>query len=380
MRVVALLATLLAPPEQPAEPLAPAVQRPRRLQLEWQGPPACPSIDEVRERLDARLPELDAPLLPGQLPLEVHAQLVAAPSNDEFELELSLVRGRESHARVIRASSCSLLTDAAVLVIAVTLDPVATALNLPAKTEAPTSPSVPEPEPEPEPGPGPALGPPEPAPQRPTEREPPPAPDLDLDLDLDPPTRPRSAEPGRARGLEARGLQLAARVLPSGGYGPTNTAYASIGGGLAVLGERWRAGADARWVVPRSVTRSDGVGGSFDAWLLGALGCFVPGRRHIELPLCAGLEAGQLRARGLDTLPVATRATIPHVALRLSQGITWVPLEHLAFGFDLELAAPLTRGEFVVDDLLVQRVPPLTVRGILGVELRLPRAGASRNK
>jgi hypothetical protein len=68
---------------------------------------------------------------------------------------------------------------------------------------------------------------------------------------------------------------------------------------------------------------------------------------------------------------VVDRAAFPHVALRLAPGVTWVPIDRLAIGFDLELAAPLTRGEFVVDAIVVQRVVPVAVRGMLGIEIRL---------
>lgn len=170
----------------------------------------------------------------------------------------------------------------------------------------------------------------------------------------------------------ATGLRVGLRALGGGGFGPTNAGYATLAGSVALLGERWRVAVDGRWFVPRSVSQASEVGGRFDAWLLGAVGCFVPHPGKIELPLCAGVEAGQLRAEGLPSLAVVEQAAIPHVALRLTPGIAWAPIERLAIGFDLELTAALTRGEFVVDTTVVQRVTPVGVRGLLGLELRLP--------
>lgn len=341
-----LLAALWSAPPSPSPAERPDVQRPSQLHLGWTGPNACPDADEVRERLRARLPTIGDPLPRGVVPLDVEVSLVAVDAG--FEASVVLSSGASSHARTLASRDCSLLTDAIVLVVAVALDPITTAAEVARREAAPiveAAPAVIEDEP-----------------ARPTEPEPEPR-DTSMAVSLpaadDDPTT-------------ASSLQVGLRVLGGGGFGPTNTAYASLAGSVALLGPRWRAAVDGRWAVRRTVVLPSGAGGRFDAWLVGAVGCFVPARRRLEFPLCAGIEAGQVRGAGLPSLAVVDEASFPFAALRLSPGLAWVPIDRLALGFDLELAAPLTRGEFVIDAAVVQRVVPVTVRGMLGVELRLP--------
>jgi len=365
VRALALLA-LLARLEGPAE-ASPSVQRPRRLQLQWRAPPACPGPEEVWARVRQRVPDVDEPLAPGQVPLDLRASLEPVPGG--FELELRLTQGPDFHARELSALDCSLLTDAAALVIAVALDPVATAASVPwtAPAAAPELELDPLPERAPEiPAP---LDPPDALPRPPDDDE---ANARTVEGPGDRAPRSLTLAGPRPRPGSTVDLRVGLRALAGGGYGPMNTAYATIGGGVALLGDRFRVALDGRWVARRTIARPSGAGGQIDAWLLGAQGCFVPSARRIELPVCAGVEAGRLRGRGLSTLPVVEEAAIPHAALRLGPGLAWAPTERLALGFDLELAVPVTRGEFVIDQIVIQRVAPVNVRGVLGVELRLP--------
>jgi hypothetical protein len=352
VRPLVLFAALWVGPPTSAGPDAPRpdVQRPSQLQLDWSVPAVCPSEDDLRARLRDRLPAVDQPLSAGMAPLEVTAAITAAEQGFEARIDL---RNREGAGeRTLSSRDCSLLTDAIVLVIAVTLDPVTTAARSPRVATAEE--------------------------EQPDDEAPPDAGAADPVVAPvgDPADDDREVSIGSGSGDAATSfqtrLQLGLRILGGGGFGPTNTGYASLAGSFALIGDRWRVAIDGRWAVRRSVVRDGGVGGQFDAWLVGAVGCYVPGRAKLELPVCAGVEAGQVRGQGIQTLPVVDEAAFPHVALRLAPGVTWVPIDRLAIGFDLELAAPLTRGEFVVDAIVVQRVVPVAVRGMLGVEIRLP--------
>jgi hypothetical protein len=364
VRPLVLLAALWAGPPASAGPDAPRpdVQRPSQLQLEWTAPAACPSIDDLRTRLRDRLPTVDQPLSPGMAPLEVTASIGLTAQGFEARIEL---RNREGAGeRVVSSRDCSLLTDAIVLVIAVTLDPVTTAARESRREDSPEEPSsevsVTEEQPDDE------------LPAATLTADPAPAPtSTPTDGELGVSIRGSGDDEDRTTTLTST-LQLGLRILGGGGFGPTNTGYASLAGSVALIGDRWRVAIDGRWAVRRSVVRDGGAGGQFDAWLVGAVGCFVSGRAKLELPVCAGVEAGQVRGQGLPTLPIVDQAAFPYVALRLAPGVTWVPIDRLAIGFVLELAAPLTRGEFVVDAIVVQRVVPVAVRGMLGIEIRLP--------
>lgn len=362
VRPLVLLAALWAGPPGLADPDAPPpdVQRPSQLQLEWKAPAACPDIDELRTRLRDRLPGVDQPLSPDMVPLDVTASILAT-EDEGFEARIELRNREGAGERTLSSRDCSLLTDAIVLVIAVTLDPVTTAERV-SQRETPDPADRPRAEPsvdtrEADPAVAPVI---EPAPAS-----------TRADQELDASSSRSSGADADGVGSSMPALQLGLRVLGGGGFGPTNTGYASLAGSVALLGDRWRVAIDGRWAVRRSVLRDDGAGGQFDAWLLGVVGCYVPGRAKLELPVCAGVEAGQVRGQGIATLPSVDRAAVPHVALRLTPGVAWVPIERLAIGFDLELAAPLTRGEFVVDAIVVQRVVPVAVRAMLGIELRL---------
>jgi hypothetical protein len=339
------------------------VQRPSQVQLEWTVSPGCPNVDDLRARLRDRLPTVEQPLSPGAVPLEVSASILSAAQG--FEAHIELRNGESTDERRLSSRDCSLLTDAIVLVIAVALDPVTMAAHESQRREArgqASAPTTPRERPRDEvPADQLTDGPAESSPIEPIPESAPAAGELGVSLG--------SSDDATSIAFP---LQVGLRALAGGGFGPTNSGFASLAGSVALIGARWRVVIDGRWVVRRSVVRDGGAGGRFDAWLVGAVGCYVPGPAKLELPVCAGVEAGQVRGEGVPTLAVIDRAAIPHVALRLAPGITWVPIERLAIGFDLELAAPLTRGEFVVDAIVVQRVVPAAVRGMLGIEIRLP--------
>lgn len=142
VRSFVLLAALWAGPPAPAssDTPRPDVQRPSQLQLEWTVPTACPDIDDVRARLRDRLPTVDQALSQGAAPLEVTASIMPVEQGFEGRIEL---RNREGATqRMLGSRDCSLLTDAIVLVIAVTLDPVTTAAHdsqrrIPSRTDEP---------------------------------------------------------------------------------------------------------------------------------------------------------------------------------------------------------------------------------------------------
>ncbi|NVB40240.1 hypothetical protein G6O69_20525 [Pseudenhygromyxa sp. WMMC2535] len=185
-------------------------------------------------------------------------------------------------------------------------------------------------------------------------------------------TRGRSLADGREDGPALRG---AARIFGGGAWGPTDTGYGALGLSAALLGPRWRVELSGAWSPPREYRRSTALGGVFDGWQLGLRGCFAPAvgpRRRLELPLCGGIEAGQVRGRGIDELPVSLRADFPWIALSLGQALLFAPLERLAFGAELQLAAPLRGGRFMIEDVEIQRIVGLGARGLAIVELRLP--------
>jgi hypothetical protein len=247
------------------------------------------------------------------------------------------------------------LADAVALIVAVTLDPVAVTQTL-ARREA----ALVEPEPEPEPMP-------EPLPDATAERERGLAPRDDdggitLVLDDDADDGPRAA---RAR------LRGAVSLHGGASYGPSAHAFGLVGGRTALLGRGWRVELGARWIAPRRLGTSEAPA-RLDAWMVELRGCGVPTPGPIELPICVGFEAGAVRGRGLEPLPDPTVARFAWLAPTLSVGLRWAPVERVAFGPELALVVPLTRGTFVAGTLEVERLAAIGGRALLELEVRLP--------
>jgi hypothetical protein len=329
--------------------IGPPIQRPSEgVPLRWQAPLECPDAAALRERVHALVPGLlERPDAAGS---RVEVEIRAAAEN---YAAIVVVRNSDGETRRdFAAPDCETVADAAALILAVTLDPVGVSIGLsePASSEpaasepTPAEPSVPE-EPPAEP-------------EIPVEAEPvelPPANDRASDSLAD--ERPRR-------------LGVGVRVLGGGGYGPTYTGYATIGGTIALLGPRWRVELGGLWAIPRVVRVDAGFGGRFDSWAVIGRGCFAPNIRRLELPSCGGVELGSVRGRGLDELPISGRASFLWIALAVAQGLWFSPIERVAIGLQLDLAVPLNRGVFGIETNEVQRIAAVTVRGLAGVELR----------
>ncbi|MBV1860431.1 MAG: hypothetical protein KUG77_18605, partial [Nannocystaceae bacterium] len=102
--------------------------------LQWTAPQACPAQDEAQQRLTAALGTTTGP------PLDARA-VITETEEGSFQLALTLSRdGITEGTRTLVGESCSEVSDAALLIVAIAIDPNAADALLP-----------PEPEPEPEP-------------------------------------------------------------------------------------------------------------------------------------------------------------------------------------------------------------------------------------
>jgi hypothetical protein len=325
--------------------LGPPVQRPRDVPpIAWEAPAECPSVEDVVASVHALAPGV----LSDPSPARVFASVRVVEAR--YEVELRLHDGEDEFRRAFVGDSCEEVAEAIALVVAVLLDPVVSASNVQTRTTADVPPTpVIEAVP---------LEPPTPAAEDPIED---PAPSIES------PRRPMPVRRARVRA----GLKL----VGGGGYGPTNAGFGELGATAAVFSERWRVELGGTW-TPRRVLRSDDeIGGRIDGWRVAARGCFVPrvgARDRLELPLCPGFELGQVRGRGLDELPVTLTASFPWIAVALGQGLWFAPIERLAIGVGLQLAVPLRGGRFLIETVEVQRIAPVSVRGIVGIEVRLP--------
>lgn len=336
----------------------PLVGGPEPIELEWRAPPSCPSEAEVLERMRAQASVIVTTTLHVRATIEVRdsmATVALVLTNPDGESERSL-----------SATDCAKLTDAIVLVVGVTVEELAIIRASVPEPASEVSEPVPEPEPESEPEPVPES---ESEPERKPESEPVP--------ESAPESEPAPAEtitaPEQAPRHRHPRVRVGLRAFGGGGFGPTRGGHGNVGGALALFGDRWRYSLGASWSTPRTVAASADVRGRFQGWSIATRGCFVPiAAKVIELPLCAGIEAGQVRGRGLEPLPVTRRASLPWVAIDVAQGLWWAPIERLAIGVELELIVSLTSGRFVVSDIEVERMAAIGLRGLAGIEVRLP--------
>jgi hypothetical protein len=330
--------------------IGPPIQRPSEgVPLRWEAPLECPDETALRERVHALVPGLlERPDAAGSR-VEVVVRAAA-----ESHAATVVVRNDDGETRrEFAAPDCETVVDAAALVVAVALDPVGVSVGLsePAASEpTPTEPTESN---------------------KPIVREEPAAEPEPLIMDEPielPPAIGRASDPPTDE--RPRNLGFGVRVLGGGGYGPTNTGYATIGGTLALLGPRWRVELGGLWAIPRVVRDDAGLGGRFDGWAVVGRGCFAPNIRRLELPSCGGVELGSVRGRGLEELPISGRASFLWIALAVAQGLWFSPIERVGIGLEIDLAVPLNRGVFAIETSDVQRIAAVTVRGLAGVELR----------
>lgn len=252
------------------------------VELRWNAPRECPSEQDVRARVERYVGEASAP---DNVRVEAN---VTERDGGRWLLVLTTTDANgEVQTREIEDADCEGLAESAAVLAALAVAPQPDAA--PALEPAPAAvveppPSVPN-EPEVE-----------------TDTEPPPAP-IEPPVDVLP---PRASRPPLRYGLRLGG-GLGFGWLPLGG---------DLGLAVTIGGRRWAAELEGLIGLPRSVrlTRSADSGADLLGWSVAGRGCGVlPLTPWLALPLCAGLEAGQVRASAVG-LEDASDAALPWVA------------------------------------------------------------------
>lgn len=314
------------------------------VQTQWDTTPACVDATTIPSRVDALIDG------PSEAPVLVS---LGAEESDELEerwtISVRLHEGAAEHARTLRGRDCTTLTEAVALVVAVQLDAVASASSVPLQrapsAARPPLPAEPRPAAPPQPRP-PALT--EPSSAMPASPSPPPA----------------ESRPKGSRLAVHLGAALGAEL----GLQPRHAASLELSAGLAWPHARLDAGALAS-AGPRSqVDALPEVGGRF--LLLGGLvrGCGVIVRNRFALPLCGGIEAGDLRGSGLGVQRPRKADTL-WFAVTAGMRPQWRVGRRVAVGGQLDLIVPLIRQRFSITDVgPVHSIPAVGAR--LGVTLR----------
>lgn len=313
--------------------------------LSWEAPAGCPDQAAAHATIER--------LLGGATPVEgpgaeLRAEVRIVADGPRF---IAHVRLGEAGARTIEASTCAHAADAALLIVAMAIDPrVGT-------TAVPEAPLAEEPPPEPEP----EL---EPAPEPPPESEPtvgPPSTTTD--------TTPVEPPPSRRSPLRAM-LRASAGV----GVGGPPRADAVVAIGVALAGRRFRVELDGDLWTPTTRTAPDepSVGVEVLGWTLGVRGCGSPVANRFELPLCGGLRTGALRGRGTGALTPRAASSI-WVTATAGVGLWGWIRPRFALALDVEAFVAITAPRFRLDPGgLVYTASPGGLRAVLGPVVRLP--------
>lgn len=382
----AVVAALIAGgPARAAEPLS----------LAWSAPSGCPSLEDVLTETRRLLGGADT-----DAPLTARAA-VDLPAPSDYRLRISIDRASEERPREIHAPTCAELGDAAALILALAIDPVAVAAT-PSRS-SPQSAAAPPPPPAPRPLPAPTgdsdspiLGPDVPGPRvaspdvpgprvagpgvlGPDAPGPRPAAPLDValrsavpafalpvfKLALDP-RPPIEAPPSPVRlhlalGAEAGTFRDLSPVLRAG----VSVAPSPL---------RFDAGLVGVWGGKISAPDTPEKGG--EMWLGGGVfsACYERALRGASLPVaaaCVGVEGGVIVASTYGVREPGTGIS-PWVAPLAGGLFRWSIARGVALRLDLLLAVPLVRPTFRIGGLgVIHEVDEVAVRAGGGVEIDL---------
>lgn len=303
------------------------------IEIEWSAPPECPAPAELRASV--------VQLLGGERTRErVRAEATVVREGEGYAAQLVLAVGEQRSERRLQASGCAALADAVAVVVAVTVDPVQLLDEDREHVEVA--------EPIAEPIAAPVVAPID-VPEIPS-------------VPVSAPTQARARAPG-----------VHVRVFSGPDFGATPKITGAIGGAIGLRGRWWRAEIDGSFAFARttSLPSDEDVTAKISRWSIGARGCGVPTRGRLEVPLCAGVEVGQLVGAGTgQTMARATRAR-PWIAAVGGPALAIAVVPRLAIVVGADLVVPLWRARFEIGTQRIHRPQPIGVRGLVGVELRL---------
>lgn len=326
MLALACFVSMLGPGPTEAEPPA---------WVRWDAPDACPAASDLAQAVRARL---------GRSPTEGEIEVAASIEDrnaDGLHLTLETTSNGQRDRHTMTAHDCRALTDAAALVVALSIDPMAVVAATTVVDER-------EAEPEGPPMVPPLVEPPlvEPLPPEPS---PEPPPDEAARDDLDNAPRSGPVPPESRAGADAPGLRAPEGLLGIAG-GAEIGALPGVTGGpsvtFALAWPRLRVELGGTWLAPRTTTGGE----ARVRVMLGVATVRACGRlrgERIEVPLCAGLEAGAGRGRGLDA-PNPRVANGTWLAPTVGAGVLGWVIPRLAVFGRAEVAVPVLRAAYDV--------------------------------
>jgi len=316
-----------------ALPLALAFQlltsRAGAAELAWSAPAECPDHTDVAREVGRLVGE---PLEAADR-ADFAVEIVRSGAGFELTLRRTERDSGERASRKLRGKTCSDVTDAAAVAIAMAIQgDDASAQGVEWQTEPREATPLPEPV----------------APS--TSR-----------MARDRGTR-SAPEPSPFYALGAVGGVVDFGALPDAAPG----VELDVSGGYRKV----RLTALAALFAPVSAPASAGGGGEFRFWVVGMLSCFEQPLRGYALAACAGFELGRMRGQG-EGVTTPRERSAHWEAARLEAGVSLPAAGAFAVGIRAGAVFPFYRPEFVLDGTeLVHRAAPVTGRALVAIEFR----------
>lgn len=330
---------------------APAGTSPESNSLEvnvsWAAPTECPNAAQFLakvEQIGGRVLEFNPDATVG-----VEGLVLVEPEGS-YRLDLVTHVDDQRETRTFEATTCDAVVDASALVTALALEPYA---RTEADAEAENPPLVPEPT------------------SSPSEPLAPVAPAANSSArgPLPVATSPSTTSTSTRRRLTHALLVRAGGAM---GLGLTTNVAAGIAGGLGWQRGRARVDLNARHWFRSTTTDNPGVGLTLSSGSV--RGCFVIARGRVEIPLCGGVEAGRMQARGTGSSIVSLAQTISWVALLAGADVVFSATPWLGVVASVETAALPSRPVFHVGGAQTARTvyvaAPVNARFGLGLRAR----------
>jgi hypothetical protein len=311
------------------------------LRMVWKAPPECPTDLETLARIEALLG-----VRVSEMPMVPFAARgrVTRVGPAHYELSLETFQGEQRFLRTMQAASCTELTDAGALVLALAIDPTLIERRAGA---AHTAGAV-----SPEPAPS-TSAPAPPQPKRPPRRAP-------TARSHQPEPEPEP-EPRRS----ARFL-LGARVVAD--FGSIADLAFGPGIGVAVQWKALEVSLDGVWLPQRRALVEPGKGGDISLVAAGLRGCYRPFTGTLEALGCASFELGSLDGEGVGTVVRTHESglwTAPgaHLSGRLRLG------SRVLLSLGAGAVVPIQPIDFTLFNVgVVHEVPPLVARAEAGIQ------------
>lgn len=335
---------------------APPATEGRVVDVRWDAPGPCPGEVELRRQVDE--------ILGGTLAIpRSRSPSVIAVVRDEGEtlsLRVFTVGEAGIRERALRYDrDCTLLTRAAAVVIAITIDPASIG-RLSPEVLALLDPGVQQQS--------------ESLPLSvPVEERAPPEPSTETRAEVSP--EPRTALPTELAKRPRRRARGSFRVLGGLGLGELPGAGGGVSGAATLVFHHLRLELVAS-LWPARRLRLAGAdadkGADFLLWSLGPRLCGVlHPHRLLEVPLCAGFELGRVHVAALG-LEVNRRARVTTAAGVFAPALVIVPLPRMALWLAPELVVS-TRPTYSIADVgPIYQAEPVAGRFMAGIELRFP--------